>query len=232
MNLIQVGLGYQQLRASMPAMNAPLLLRAAGVLLEATTVAEQVGDARMRSYADGYLGHLYETEYRYDEALQLTRRAVFSAQSANAPESLFRWQWQLGRLLAATGKLDEAIASYGHATTTLRPIRMEVASAWGNDSFSGEDSVRALFFELADLLLQRASLTDDSQGAETVSAQRARRDRNLQGRRVTGLLPGRLCGHPASAYHEAGHSWPPERPWCIPSSSRIDWNCWSASPMD
>lgn len=166
MNLIQVGLGYQQLRASMPDMNAPLLLRAAGALLEATTVAEHIGDARTRSYAEGYLGHLYETEHRYDEALQLTRRAVFSAQSANAPESLFRWQWQLGRLLAATGKLDEAIASYGHATTTLRPIRMEVASAWGTDSFTGEDSVRGLYFELADLLLQRASLTDDSQGAE------------------------------------------------------------------
>ncbi len=166
MNLIQVGLGYQQLRALMPAMDAPLLLRAAGVLLEATTVAEQVGDARTRSYADGYLGHLYETEHRYDEALQLTRRAVFSAQSANAPESLFHWQWQLGRLLAATGKLDEAIASYGHATTTLRPIRLEVAASWGNDSFAGEDSVRALFFELADLLLQRASLTADPQVAE------------------------------------------------------------------
>ncbi len=166
MNLIQVGLGYQQLRASMPYMDAPLLLRAAGSLLEATTVAEQVGDERTRSYAEGYLGHLYETEHRHDEALQLTRRAVFSAQSANAPESLFRWQWQLGRLLAAMGKLDDAIASYGHATTTLRPIRTEVASAWGNDSFSGEDSVRALYFELADLLLQRASLTDDSQGAE------------------------------------------------------------------
>ena len=41
MNLIQVGLGYQQLRASMPDMNAPLLLRAAGVLLEAATVAEK-----------------------------------------------------------------------------------------------------------------------------------------------------------------------------------------------
>ncbi len=166
MNLIQVGLGYQQLRTSMPDMDAPLLLRAAGTLLEATTVAEQIGDARTRSYAEGYLGHLYETEHRYDEALQLTRRAVFSAQSANAPESLFRWQWQLGRLLAATGKLDEAIDSYGHATTTLRPIRMEVASAWGTDSFAGDDSVRALYFELADLLLHRASLTDDSQGTE------------------------------------------------------------------
>jgi CHAT domain-containing protein len=166
MNLIQVGLGYQQLRASMPAMGAPLLLRAAGTLLEATTVAEQVGDARMRSYADGYLGHLYETEHRYDEALQLTRRAVFSAQSANAPESLFRWQWQSGRLLAATDKLDEAITSYDHAVTTLRPIRMEVASAVGNGSMAGEDSVRALFFELADLLLHRASLTGDTQEAE------------------------------------------------------------------
>ena len=166
MNLIQVGLGYQQLRASIPAMNAPLLLRAAGVLLQATTVAEQVGDARTRSYADGYLGHLYETEHRYEEALQLTRRAVFSAQSANAPESLFRWQWQLGRLLAATGKLDEGIASYGHAATTLRPIRIEVASAWESASFAGEDPVRSLFFELADLLLHRASLTSDSQGIE------------------------------------------------------------------
>src|SRR5262245_57207711 len=166
LNLIQVGLGYQRLRTLMPAMDAPLLLRAAGVLLEATTVAERIGDQRTRSYAEGYLGHLYETEHRLDESLQLTRRAVFSAQSANAPESLFRWQWQLGRLLAATGKLDEAIASYSLATTTLRPIRLEVAASWGNDAFPGDDSVRTLFFELADLLLNRASLTEDSQGAE------------------------------------------------------------------
>jgi CHAT domain-containing protein len=165
-NLVQVGLGYQRLRASMPAMNAPLVLRASGVLVEAATVADQVVDTRMRSYADGYLGHLYEIEYRYNEALQLTRQAVFSAQSVNAPESLFRWQWQLGRLLAATGKLDEAITSYNHAATSLRPIRREVDSAWETDSFSGEDSVRGLFFELADLLLHRASLTGDSQEAE------------------------------------------------------------------
>jgi len=166
MNLIQVGLGYQQLRASMPTMNAPLLLRAAGVLLKAATIAEQVGDTRMRSYAEGYLGQLYETEHRYDEALQLTRRAVFSAQSANAPESLYRWQWQLGRLLVATGKLDEAITSYNHATSTLRPIRMEVASALESSSLSEEDSVRPLFYELADLLLERAALTADAKTTE------------------------------------------------------------------
>ena len=166
-NLIHVGLGYQQLLPAMPDMKAPLLLRAAGVFVEAATVAEKIGDTRTRSYADGYLGHLYETEHRYDEALHLTRRAVFSAQAANAPESLYRWQWQLGRLLAATGKLDEAITSYIQATSTLRPIRVEVASALGSSSLSGEESVRPLFYELADLLLERASLTGDVKVTET-----------------------------------------------------------------
>jgi tetratricopeptide (TPR) repeat protein len=165
--LIQVGLGYQQLIPAMEAMHAPLLLRAGGVFVEAATVAEKIGDTRTRSYADGYLGHLYETEHRYDEALHLTRRAGFSAQAANAPESLYRWQWQLGRLLAATGKLDEAITSYIQATSTLRPIRVEVASALGSSSLSGEESVRPLFYELADLLLERASLTGDVKATET-----------------------------------------------------------------
>jgi CHAT domain-containing protein len=164
--MIQVGLGYQQLLPAMPAMHAPLLLRTAGVFVESATVAEKIGDRRALSYAEGYLGHLYETEHRNDEALQLTRRAVFSAQAANAPESLYRWQWQLGRLLAATGQLDEALASYNYAVETLRPIRMEVASALSTGSASGEESVRPLFFELADLLLNRASLTPDSKAAE------------------------------------------------------------------
>jgi CHAT domain-containing protein len=165
--LIHVGLGYQQLLPQMTAIRAPLLLRAAGVFVEAATVAEKIGDTRTLSYADGYLGHLYETEHRYDEALQLTRRAVFSAQAANAPESLYRWQWQLGRLLAETGKLDEAITSYIQATSTLRPIRLEVASALGSSTLSEEDLVRPLFYELADLLLERASLTGDVKTTET-----------------------------------------------------------------
>jgi CHAT domain-containing protein/Tfp pilus assembly protein PilF len=165
-SLIQVGLGYQQLLPAMEAVHAPLVLRAAGVFVEAATVAEKIGDRRSLSYAEGYLGHLYETEHRNDEALRLTRQAVFSAQAANAPESLYRWQWQLGRLLAATGQLDEALASYNYATETLRPIRMEVASALSAGSLSGEESVRPLYFETADLLLNRASLTPDPKVAE------------------------------------------------------------------
>ena len=165
-SLIQIGLGYQQLRNALPANGQGLLLRAAGAFVEAADVADKIGDVRTKSYADGYLGRLYETEHRNDEGLQLTRRAIFSAQAASAPESLYRWEWQLGRLLANTGKLDEAIAAYYRAVDVLKPIRTEVASAQSIGSLTDEESTKPLFFEQADLLLQRATLTPDPKAAE------------------------------------------------------------------
>lgn len=158
--LMNIGLLYRRLLPSLPDLRTPLVLRAAGALQEAASLAEQLGDIRTLSFALGHLGHLYELEQRLDEALSFTRRAIFSAQSVDAPESLYRWQWQLGRQLAATGKLDDAIASYRQATGTLQPVRPAVAVAAADASWSDEDPIRPLFFELADLLLQRASLTE------------------------------------------------------------------------
>lgn len=165
--LINIGLGYGHLRPLLPAIGDALLIRAAGVLQEAVALSERLGDARTSSYALGYLGHLYETERRTEEALQLSRRAAFSAQSAGVPEALYRWQWQVGRLLASSGHLDDAIASYRQAAATLLPIRPEVARASYEASTPDQESVRPLFFELADLLLQRAGLTDDTRTAQT-----------------------------------------------------------------
>jgi len=161
LGLIGIALGYQRLIPQLPQERDPLLLRTAGVLQEAVSDAERQGDKRTLSYALGYLGHLYETEFRMDEALQLTRRALFIAQSVDAPESLYRWQWQLGRQLAATGRLDQAIASYRQATMTLQPIRSEMTQASSDGPLSEQETVKPLFFELADLLLQRAALTDE-----------------------------------------------------------------------
>jgi CHAT domain-containing protein len=164
--LIALGLLYHELRGAFPDLSDPLVLRAAAVLQDAAGVAEQMGDARTLSYAWGHLGHLYETEHRYDDALTLTRQAVFAAQSAGAPESLYRWQWQTGRLLAAQGQLDEAISAYRSATATLQPIRPEVATASQDAGSPGQGSVRPLFFEFADLLLQRAALTEEGPASQ------------------------------------------------------------------
>lgn len=166
LGLIGIALAYQRLIPQLTHAHDPLLLTAAGVLQEAAAVAEEQGDKRTLSYAWGYLGHLYETESRVGEALQLTRKALFTAQSVDAPESLYRWQWQVGRLQTATGRLDDAIASYRQAASTLQPIRAEVAHGSSEGPETAQDTVKPMYFELADLLLQRAALTQDNPAAE------------------------------------------------------------------
>jgi CHAT domain-containing protein/Tfp pilus assembly protein PilF len=154
---INAGLAYRDLRGSLPASRDQLLLRAAGALTEAAAQANTIGDRRTTSYAWGYLGGLYETEGRYAEALELTRRAILAAQQVNAPESLYRWQWQAGRLLKKLGSGDEAIASYRRAIYTLQTIRQELLISYGAQPTSFRETVGPLYFELVDLLLQRAA---------------------------------------------------------------------------
>lgn len=164
--LVNLALGYRDLAPVHPDAHAGSLTKAAALLQEAATLAETPGNARLASYAYGYLGQLYETERRFNEALQFTRRAVFAAQSARAPESLYRWQWQSGRLLTRLGKLDDALSAYHEAAITLQPIRAEVTFASQTSLDPGYPSIRSLYFELADLLLQRAALMGDDREAE------------------------------------------------------------------
>jgi len=154
--LINVGLAYRELRPSLPASGDLLLLRAAGALTEAAVQADKIGDRRTTSYAWGYLGGLYEAERRHAEALELTRRAILAAQQVNAPESLYRWQWQAGRLLKKLGVVDDAIASYRRAVYTLQAIRQELSIGYGPQPTSFRETIGPVYFELVDLLLQRA----------------------------------------------------------------------------
>jgi CHAT domain-containing protein len=153
--LVAVGLGYRDLRQGMPASRDQLLRQAGSVLNDAATAAAALGDRRTLSYALGHLGALYEEERRHAEALDLTRRAIVAAQQANAPESLYRWQWQAGRLLYRLSRLDDAIDAYRRSVATLQTLRPELTVAYGAATTSFRDSIGPVYFELVDLLLQR-----------------------------------------------------------------------------
>ncbi len=139
----------------------PVLRQAAEAYWNAIQIATKVGDSRNESYGWGYLGHLYESQHRTDEALDLTRRAILAAQEVNAPESLYRWHWQTARLLRSKGQINDAIAAYQRAIETLQPIRSEFLVGGQNRRFSFRETTGNLFFELSDLLLQRASSASD-----------------------------------------------------------------------
>lgn len=157
MGLMNIGLSYFNLRPNFPDAKDALLLLAHRNLSEAASVAEAIGDRRAASYAWGHLGRLYELEDRYTESLQLTRRATFAAQQSNVPESLYRWEWQTGRLLAKLGNADEAINAYRRAVRTLQAIRPELSVSYGAPQESFRETVGPVYFELVDLLLRRAA---------------------------------------------------------------------------
>jgi CHAT domain-containing protein/Tfp pilus assembly protein PilF len=162
--LVNIGLAYFDLRSNLPDVKDSLLLLAHQTLGEAGTTAESIGDRRTASYAWGHLGRLYEEEHRYQEALQLTRRATFAAQHVNAPESLYRWEWQTARLLRKIGSIDDAIGAYRRAVRTLQSIRSELSVTYGAPQTSFRETMGPVYFELVDLLLQRgASLPDRDQ---------------------------------------------------------------------
>ena len=155
--LITIGLTYDKLRASLPLQQAELMTASFVTYQRAAEVSESIGDHRAASYAWAYLGRLYETEHRYQDALDLTRRAVLSAQQAVAPEALYRWHWQAGRLFGQLGQPQEAIEAYRRAAFVLRSVRAELLTSSGPGSVPFRQAAGGLYYELADLLLQRAA---------------------------------------------------------------------------
>ena len=149
--LINAGLLAVDLRTPLPDRAVPLAALASHAFSRAAQVCQSIGDLRTLSYAYGSLGSLYESEGRDQEALGLTRRAIAYARRSQAPESLYRWHWQSGRILKGLGKPEEAIAAYRQALFNLQTIRKELTSCTGDSSF--RRTATQLCSQYVDLLL-------------------------------------------------------------------------------
>jgi len=156
--LLSAGRTFKDLFMAAPDHDNNLRLHAFETFQKAVAVAEAIDDKRALSYACGYEGELYEEEKKYDDALPLTRKALVLAQELNSPDMLYRWEWQSGRLLHAKHNNDAAIAAYRRAVETLQTIRHDVALRYGNPNAgsSFREVAGSMYFQLADLLLQRA----------------------------------------------------------------------------
>lgn len=155
-NLLALGQLLRELPSAFPERQS-----ADRLFTEAGELALTMGDVRSASYAWGYLGQSAADAHRDAEALALSRRAVSLAQQAQAPESLYRWQWQIGRLLQRQGDRDGAVLAYRQAALNLQSVRHEITADQRDRTRSFRDGGGVLLVELADLLLQRAAQTAD-----------------------------------------------------------------------
>lgn len=130
--------------------------------LLSTTIqqARIIKDLRGESYALGLLGVLYEKTQQLEAAQDKIEKALLIAQSINAPEIAYNWQWQLGKLMQTQGKTKSAIAAYTSAVSTIESVRSDIVSINPDVQFSFRESVEPIYRELVGLLLQ-------SQGSQT-----------------------------------------------------------------
>lgn len=138
-----------------------LLTTSAQELATAVQQVRTLGDARAESYALGILGSLYETTQQWDDAQTLTQQALSLAQSIDAADIAYQWQWQLGRIFCkgtqpctASKNLPKATAAYAEAVKMLQSLRSDLVAINQDVQFSFRESVEPVYRQFVELLLQ------------------------------------------------------------------------------
>ncbi|MDJ0509048.1 MAG: CHAT domain-containing protein [Crocosphaera sp.] len=123
-------------------------------LTEAVDNATQLKSTRIQSFSLGALAHFYECEGQYKKASKHTKSALLLAEQDRAAiDSLYLWEWQLGRIFEALKQPSKAIASYERAYGILESLRSDILTANRNLQFDFRDSIEPLYRQLIELIL-------------------------------------------------------------------------------
>jgi CHAT domain-containing protein/tetratricopeptide (TPR) repeat protein len=148
-------------RDNSPVENSPIGRDAERLLLTAVDRANTLGDPRVRSQALGTLGELYSMQREGTQAKSVTEKALAIAQSMQADDLSYQWQWQLGRILKnplnnnpVQADTTAAIAAYDGAVKTLQSLRRDLVAIEQEAQFDFRDRVEPVYREFVDLLLQ------------------------------------------------------------------------------
>ena len=160
---INIGLSYIDLAERLPEQAPSYRKKAAREFALALEDAQGIENSRLASYALGNLGRLREAEGKFDLASESTMEAIYRAAKADAPESLYRWQWQYARILTAQNRLLDAIAAFQSAIFTMESIRAEFANCYGKPRADLRKSESELYLMYVDVLLRHAAGLNDSE---------------------------------------------------------------------
>ncbi len=143
--------------------DTPSWLDIAQLLSTGVQQAESLKDQRSVSYALGSLGGLYEQTKQFSNAQDLTEKALLIAQTIDASDIAYQWQWQLGRLLKTKGDIKRALFAYDEAYKTLKSLRSDLVAINPDVQFSFRESVEPVYRQFVDLLLLTEANSEPSQ---------------------------------------------------------------------
>jgi CHAT domain-containing protein len=143
------------------------------LLEKAVIAAREIRDQRAESYALGNLGRIYEEMGDVTTARRYSETALNIAQTMQANDIAYQWQWQLGRLRIQGGDQPGAIAAYSEAVNSLQSLRSDLVAIDRQVQFSFRDRVEPLYRQLVSLLLDRAKQVEQQPAQEYLKQARA-----------------------------------------------------------
>ena len=132
----------------------PSLQETTEIVQTALELAQNLGDKKSEANALGYLGAISQSLGDVASAEQFTKQALLNLPERENSEIAYLWQWQLGRLYQAQGKIPKAIATYTSAVNILESLRQDLVVTNADIQFNFRDSVEPVYRELVDLLLK------------------------------------------------------------------------------
>ena len=137
------------------------------LLQRADAIVEGLDNNRLKAFTQGEIGHFYECAGEYVTARDWTQKAQLAASGDRvlALDTLYIWQWQMGRIYNALGEVDLAVEFYGRATNNLNRVRDEILASNQTLQFDFRDAVAPVYRELAEIQLAQVPAS----GSETVA---------------------------------------------------------------
>ena len=152
---ILIKLNHQYADKQHQKIKIPPFLAVDQFLQEIIQQAQSIDYLKAQSYSWGLRGKIQEELQNWQQAQKYTQQALILSQRINAPEIIYLWQWQLGRIHRALGKKDQAIADYSQAVELLKSLSTDLAAIDPDVQYSFREGVEPVYRELVSLLLTR-----------------------------------------------------------------------------
>ncbi|MBW4428082.1 MAG: CHAT domain-containing protein [Nostoc desertorum CM1-VF14] len=122
---------------------------------KANTLAQKLNNNRAESYALGTIATIYNSLGKTLEATQYFEKAMGLAQSVQAWDIAYEWQWQLGRLYRVLRNVDKANQVYESAINSLEQVRGNLLGVNPEIQFNFKDKVEPIYHEYMELLFSQ-----------------------------------------------------------------------------
>jgi CHAT domain-containing protein len=124
----------------------------------ALSLADELDNQRAKSSALGTIANVYIHLGQESKSIKYLSQAMGIAQSVEAWDIAYEWQWQLGQLYKKSNRIQEAIPAYTAAVHSLELVRNSILSINPEIQFAFKDKVEPVYQEYMELLLSQDNI--------------------------------------------------------------------------